>query len=108
MVGQRFQLVFSRNAKRRLQAIFEFEKLAFNTKKAQSVFDKIDTAANSLVRLPASCPIYLKVEGEVTYRYIKGHDYKVIFQIFEQSLEVLIVTIRHDAEDPESIMQDLM
>ena len=108
MVGQRFQIVFSQKAKRRLQSIFDFEELAFGTKKAQRVFDKIDSAIDSLSQLPASRPIYIRSVDETIYRYVKGYDYKVIFQVYEQSLEVLIVTIRHDAEDPEIIRQDLV
>ena len=107
MVGGVFRVLFSRKAQRRRQQITDFETRSADTHKAQKVQRKIAAAAKKLEKLPDANPIYQRDKDGTTYRYTKPFSYKLIFQVFDNAKEVFIVTVRHDAEDPDVVDNDL-
>ena len=107
MVGQIFRVLFSRKAQRRRQQITDFETESANARKARKVQREIDKAAKKLEKLPEANPIYQKDEDGTTYRYTKAFSYKVIFKVFEKAKEVFVLTVRSDAEDPDTVERDL-
>ncbi|MEM6771510.1 MAG: type II toxin-antitoxin system RelE/ParE family toxin [Bacteroidota bacterium] len=107
MVGQIFRVFFSKKAQRRRQLISDFEKQSANAKKARKVQREIDKAARKLDKLPNANPIYQEDEDGTIFRYVKAFKYKLIFKVFEKAKEVFIVTVRHDAEDPDTVERDL-
>jgi plasmid stabilization system protein ParE len=107
MVGRIFRVVFTRKSLRRRQQISDFEKEAADAKKARKVQREIDKAAKKLETTPDANPTYQVDEDGTRYRYAKAFDYKVIFKVFKKVGEVLIVTVRHDAEDPDVVENDL-
>jgi hypothetical protein len=89
MVGRIFRVLFTKNAQRRRGIIDDFE-----TKKGGK-------------RTAAKIQRYL-LDGEKTdYNYTKAFGYKLFFKIFKKIGEVLIITIRHDNEDPDEVDRDL-
>lgn len=68
---------------------------------------EIDTAAKRLERLPEANPIYQRDNDGTTYRYTKAYNYKLIFTVIEETKVVFIITVRHDAEDPDLVSNDL-
>ena len=107
MVGGVFRVLFSRKAQRRRQQITDFETQSADARKARKVQRKIAAAAKKLEQLPAANPIYQRDEDGTTYRYTKAFSYKLIFRVFEKAKEVFIITVRHDAEDPDVVNNDL-
>ena len=107
MVGRIFRVVFTRKSQRRRQQITDFEKKAADAKKARKVQREIDKAAKKLEKTPDANPTYQVDEDGTRYRYTKAFNYKVIFQVFKKVGEVLIITVRHDSEDPDIVDNDL-
>jgi hypothetical protein len=46
-------------------------------------------------------------EIEPRIRYVKAFSYKVIFTVFKKVSEVVVLTVRNDAEDTEEVLRDL-
>lgn len=107
MVGQVFRVLFSRRAQRRRRQITDFETRSADAHKARKVQRKIDAAAKKLEKLPEANPVYQRDEDGTIYRYTKAFQYKLIFKVFEEAKEVFIVTVRHDAEDPDIVDNDV-
>lgn len=107
MVGKIFRVVFTRLAQHRRRDIFEFEANLNGRSYAQKVQQAIDKAVGKLEKIPESNPPYLHHESENEVRYTKAIDYKILFTIQKYAAEVIILTIRNDAEDPDKIMEEL-
>lgn len=107
MVGRIFRVLFTNNAQRRRGIIDDFETKKGGKRTAAKVQRAIDKAADKLEKTPEANPIYL-LDGEKTdYNYTKAFGYKLIFKLFKKVGDVLIVTIRHDREDPDDVRNDL-
>lgn len=75
---------------------------------ASKINKGIRDEAKKLNKLPSSRPIYPGTEdmdGEI--RYAKKWSFKIIFEVLNPKKLVQILTIRHDAEDPNEILDDL-
>ena len=108
MVGKVFRVLFARNAQRRRKIIDDFETRKSGKQRATKVQQAIDEAADRLEKLPKANPHYL-IDGKKSgYRYSKALGYKVIFKIFPKVGDVLIITIRHDNEDPGEVEKDIL
>ena len=107
MVGKIFKVVLTRLAQRRRRDIFEFESILNGRSYAQKIQRAIDNTAKKLEQIPESNPLYLHHESKYEIRYAKALDNKVIFTIQKNTDEVVILTIRNDAEDPAKIMEEL-
>ncbi len=108
MVGQIFRILFSRKSRNRLKEISDYHQRTSSPLVAGKVARGLKDEAQKLERLPSSRPTYPGSEelgGEV--RYAKKWSYKIIFEILNPEKLVRILTIRHDAEDPEDIMDEL-
>ncbi len=99
MVGKIFRVLFSGFARRRVRQIHDFEERVNGKKRAGAVRREILKQAAELEKLPSSNPPYLDGNGQ-DIRYRKAFRYKIIFRVSNQSGEVIILTIRNDAEDP--------
>jgi mRNA-degrading endonuclease RelE of RelBE toxin-antitoxin system len=107
MVGRIFRVLFTKNAQRRRGIIDDFETKKGGKRTAAKIQRAIDEAADRLEKLPGANPGYL-LDGEKTdYNYTKAFGYKLFFKIFKKIGEVLIITIRHDNEDPDEVDRDL-
>jgi plasmid stabilization system protein ParE len=107
VVGRIFRVVFTRKSQRRRQQITDFEKQSADAKKARKVQREIDKAAKKLAKTPDANPTFQIDEDGTRYRYTKAFDYKIIFKVFKKIGEVLVITVRHDAEDPDVVDNDL-
>ena len=108
MVGRIFRVIFSSKSRRRQQQIFDFEQKSAGTKHARRVQREIAKAARKLENLPESKPLLPDTEDEEKeYRYAKAFSYKIIFTVLKKVGEVFIITVRHDAEDPDDVRSDL-
>ena len=107
MVGQAFKVVFSRLAANRLQETSDFYQENVSPAAAGKVRKGIRDEAANLKKLPESKPIMPGTEGaEHTIRYTKKWSYKIIFRVLKSTNVVRILTIRHDAEDPDDVLED--
>ena len=53
--------------------------------------------------LPDAHPNYLDQDSDYTVKYTKALDYKILFHVIKKVGNVIILTIRNDAEDPDKI-----
>ena len=108
MVGKIFRVLFTRKALRRRNQIIDFETKRVSKAHARKVDREIRNAARKLEDLPESRPILPDTEDEESsIRYTKAFSYKIIFTVFKKISEVVIITIRNDAEDSEDVLNDL-
>jgi mRNA-degrading endonuclease RelE of RelBE toxin-antitoxin system len=107
MVGRIFRVLFTNNAQRRRGIIDDFETKKSGKRTAAKVQRAIDEAADRLEKLPEANPGYLLDEEKTGYNYNKAFGYKLIFKVFKKLGEVLIITIRHDNENPDEVNRDL-
>lgn len=107
MVGNIFRVIFTRYAQRRRREIFDFEENLNGRRYARKVQRAIDTEARKLEKLPESHPAYLDHDSDYEVKYTKALDYKILFRILKKVGEVIILTIRNDAEDPDKIKDEV-
>ena len=108
MVGKVFKVVFSRLASKRLRERSDFYRENASPAVAAKVRKGIRDEAAKLEKLPESKPIVPGTEdAEHTIRYTKKWSYKIIFRVLNPMNIVRILTIRHDAEDPDEVLEDL-
>jgi plasmid stabilization system protein ParE len=108
MVGKLFRVVFSRLASRRLREHTDYYQDNASPTVAQKVRQGIRDEAKELEKLPSSRPIYPGTEDmKEEIRYAKKWSFKIIFQVLNPKKIVRILTIRHDAEDPEDVLDEL-
>lgn len=108
MVGQVFKVLFTSKAQRRRQAIIDFETRRVSKAHARKVDREIRQSARKLQELPESHPPLPNTEEiEPRIRYVKAFSYKVIFTVFKKVSEVVVLTVRNDAEDTEEVLRDL-
>lgn len=107
MVGKVFRVFFTRYAQRRRQQIFDFEEKTNGSKYARKVQRTIDKEAKKLENLPEVNPPYLDHDSEYEVRYSKALDYKILFRVLKKMGEVIILTIRNDAENPEKVKDEV-
>ena len=66
------------------------------------------SAARKLEKLPDSKPPLPGTEDlDYKVKYTKKWDYKIIFRVLKVKGIVRILTIRHDKEAPEDVLNDL-
>ena len=108
MVERLFRVVFSRKSIKRLKNIGEYYKENASDETAKKVRLGIVTEAKKLKRYPESNPLMPGTE-DVDYkvRYTKTWSYKIIYRIFPTKFIVRILTIRHDKQDRDKILEDL-
>ena len=107
MVGKIFRVIFTGYAQRRRRQINDFETKARGQGQARKVQREITKQASKLEKLPNAHPLYLDHDEDYEVKYHKAFDYKIIFRIFKKAGEVIILTIRNDAEDPSKIKDEL-
>lgn len=108
MVGKTFTVIFTRKAQRRRQKIIDFETRRVSKAHARKVDREIRQSARKLIELPERCPLLPDTEEiEPRIRYIKAFSYKVIFTVFKKVGEVVVLTIRNDAEDTMKVIRDI-
>lgn len=108
MVGKLFKVVFAKKAQRRQRQIFDFEESESGKKQARKVQREIIKQAKKLKKLPESKPyLPLTEEEPEEFRYTKAFSYKIIFTVLKKIGEVLVITVRHDREDPDDVLKDL-
>ncbi|THH37522.1 type II toxin-antitoxin system RelE/ParE family toxin [Neolewinella litorea] len=108
MVGQPFRVSFSRKFRDRLKEIYDYTRRSASPAVATKVLNGIREEAQKLEKLPSSRPIYPGSEPlESEVRYTSVWSYKIIFEVIPSQMLVRILTIRHDAEDPETVLGDL-
>lgn len=107
MVGKTFRVIISRYAQLRRREIFHFEKKLNGKRFAQKVQQTIGKQAKKLEKMPEANPIYQGHDSKYEVRYIKALDYKIIFMVLKDVGDVIILTIRNDAEDPEKIKDEV-
>jgi plasmid stabilization system protein ParE len=108
MVGKVFKVVFTKKAKRRRQSIIDFESRRVSADHARRIDREIRESARKLKRLPESHPILPGTEDiRPRVRYTKAFSYKIIFAGFKKLREVVVLTIRHDAEDSTKVIKEV-
>ena len=107
MVGKIFRVVFTRYAQRRRQQIFDFEETLNGKYYARKVQRAIDEESQKLKKLPESHPTYFDHDSDHEIKYTKALDYKILFRVYKKIGEVIILTIRNDAENPEKIQDEV-
>jgi plasmid stabilization system protein ParE len=107
MVGEIFRVILTGYAQCRRRQIDDFETRVNGKPHANKVQREISKQANKLENLPGAYPLYLDHNEDFEVRYHKAFDYKIIFRVFKKVGEVLILTIRNDAEDPNKIKDEL-
>lgn len=107
MVGKVFRVLFTRLAQNRRRQIYDFEEGVNGVKYAQKVQQAIDDKAKGLEQLPDANPPYLDHDSDYEVRYTKALDYKILFRVLKKVGDVIILTIRNDAEDPSKIKDEV-
>jgi plasmid stabilization system protein ParE len=108
MVGKVFKVVFAKKAERRRQSIIDFESRRVSPGHARRVDREIRKSARKLKGLPESHPVLPGTEDmRPRVRYTKAFSYKIIFTVFKKLREVVVLTIRHDAEDSVKAIKDV-
>jgi plasmid stabilization system protein ParE len=107
MVGKAFRVIFTRYAQRRRREIFDFEGKLNGKRYAEKVQRAIGKEAKKLEKMPEANPLYLQHDSKHEVRYTKALDYKILFAVFKKTSEVVVLTIRNDAEDPDKIKGEL-
>lgn len=107
MVGRIFRVILTGYAQRRRRQINDYEERVNGKRRAGKVQREIDKQANKLSELPEANPPYLDHEEDYEIRYRRALDYKIVFRVFKKLGEVLILTIRNDAEDPNKIKDEI-
>lgn len=107
MVGSIFRVIFTRYAQRRRREIFDFEEKLNGRRYAQKVQRSIDKQAKKLEKLPGAYPPYLDHDSEYEVRFTNALEYKILFTILKNVGDVIILTIRNDAEHPDKIRDEL-
>lgn len=108
MVGKLFRVIFSPKSRKRLREISDYHEKNASPAVARKVRRGLTSTARKLEKLPESKP---KLPGseklDYPVRYTKKWSYKIIFRVFKIDGIVSILTIRHDKEDPDDILNDL-
>ena len=108
MIGKLFRVVLSSRARRdldRLEAEHTDRVSAANGRKLRR---GVIAAARKLERSPAARPILPATEDHpLEIRYTKFWSYKIIFVLFRKAGEVLLLMIRHDAQDHDETLDQL-
>ena len=108
MIGELFRVMFSSRARHdldRLEAEHTDRVSAANGRKLRR---GIVDAAKKLERSPAARPILSDTEDHpMEIRYTKFWSYKIIFVLFHKAGEVLLLMIRHDAQDHDETLDQL-
>jgi plasmid stabilization system protein ParE len=108
VVGKIFRVIFSRRSSKKLRETSDYLTRNASSSVARNVTSEIRKEALKLEKLPGSKPIYPGTEDlEEDIRYTKKWSYKIIFEVLNPKKIVRILTVRHDAEDPEDILDDL-
>lgn len=107
MVGKLFRVILTGYAHRRRRQIHTFEEQVNGPRRAQQVTAEINKQAAKLEKTPEANPPYLDHDEGFEVRYRKAFSYKIVFRVFEKAGEVLILTIRNDAEDPGKVRDEL-
>lgn len=107
MVGKIFRVIFTRYAQRRRQQINDFEEKLNGKRYARKVQRAIDKESQKLEKLPEAHPTYEDHDSDYEVKYTKALDYKILFRVLKKVGEVIILTIRNDAEDPDKIKDEV-
>lgn len=106
MVGKVFRVIITRYAQRRRRQVFDFEEDVNGTDYARKVQQEIDEEMKKLENLPEANPLYLDHDKDYKVRYTKACGYKILFRVLKKVSEVIVLTIRNDAEDPDTVRKD--
>jgi plasmid stabilization system protein ParE len=107
MVGKKYRVLFTRYAQRRRQQINDFEENLNGKHCALKIQRTIDRESQKLEKLPEAHPIYEYHDSDYEVRYTKALDYKILFRVLKKVGEVIILTIRNDAENPNKIRDEV-
>ena len=107
MVGKIFRVIFTRYAQRRRRQINDFEEKVNGKRYALKVQKAIDTEAKKLEQLPEANPTYEDHDSDYEVKYTKARGYKILFRVLKKVGDVVILTIRNDAENPDKIRDEV-
>jgi plasmid stabilization system protein ParE len=107
MVGKTYKVLFTRLAHRRRKEIYHFELSLNGQAYARRVQKAIGEASKKLETFPQAFPNYTYHDTDFEIKYTKALDYKILFRVMKDSSEVIILSIRNDAENPEKIKTEL-
>jgi plasmid stabilization system protein ParE len=107
MVGKIYRVVFTRYAQNRRREVYHFEERINGKRYAKKIQQLISEATQKLEKLPEIHPLYEYHDSTKEVRYTKALEYKILYHIRIETDEVVILTIRNDAEDPDRIAKEL-
>jgi len=107
MVAHRFQVLYTSYAQQRRKEIYFSEIKLNGVKYARRVQKAIGMASRKLRTFPEACPNFLDHDADFEIKYTKALDYKILFRVIKSSSEVIILTLRNDAENPDTIKSEL-
>lgn len=108
MVGKIFRVIFASKATKQLKEISDYQAKNASPAVARKTRSAIRKEAAKLKSLPSSKPIIPGTEDRnEEIRYAKKWSFRIIFQVLNPKHLVRILMIRHDAEDPDEILNDL-
>ena len=108
MVEWLYNVVLTKLARKKLTKIARDVAEHSSPATAKRVRKDLLGAAVKLENLPHSKPKLPGTEDlDYEVRYTKRRKYKIIFRILESLGLVRVLTIRHDAEDPDDVLNDI-
>ena len=108
MIDRTFTVVFSTFAGNRIAQIAAYVEEIASVQQADRIVNELLDAAEKLSFLPESKPILPNTAHlPFVVRYTKSRSYKLIFRVELTSDTVRVLSIAHDAEDPERIIDEL-
>ena len=108
MIGRLFRVFFSSKARRDLDRLEAEHEDRISKANARELRKGIEAAAKKLERTPRVRPNLPDTEDHpMEIRYTKFWSYKIIFVVFKKAGEVLLLMIRHDAQDHDDTLDQL-
>ena len=108
MVERLFKVVFTRQSRKKIKEIGEYYEENASKEVSKKVRKEIMKKGRSLERYPEGNPLMPGTEDrKEEIRYTKAWSYKIIYQVLQLKYIVKILTVRHDKEDPDKIIDDL-
>jgi plasmid stabilization system protein ParE len=99
-----YKVAIDEQAGESLRQIYNYLKENASEQTAKKVRDGILDAIDGLAKMPHRHAKVLRISTEhKVYRRILKWSYKIIYRIFEDELEVIVVEIVHAKQDPSKL-----
>lgn len=99
----RYTIVLSEDSVQDLEDILVYYATACGTEFGDEVYERIDTALNSLATLPKRCPSYPRLPN-LRQLLIDKLPYRAYFRVDEDESEVQIVRILHTSRNHGALL----